>query len=264
MKRRPSAPGLFGLLQAPLWGLARVFALEAPELWGGLIDLPSAGDDSGNPGSLLPCSVESEAIVTELLSGEGEDQVALRFLATNAQNSQGDSGRVCRRFVARLRSHPAQQSRPQPQTLDALCRPDGVYLITGGLGALGLACARFLVEQGARYLLLSGRHASLASLDPRQLRVLEELASAGAQVRMLSADVADHLAMERGLQLSLEAFGRDNQNSAPFGAPRDHPRSGSGWQSGAAGDDWCSRAWCRAPRQGAGKLGAARTKSHGT
>ena len=207
---------LLGLLQAPLWGLGRVFALEAPELWGGLIDLSSPNEDSGHSGSLLTLRVESEAIVTELLSGAGEDQVALRLFATDAQNSHDDHGPVCKRFVARLRSHPAQHSGPQPQTPGARCRSDGVYLITGGLGALGLACARFLVEQGARYLLLSGRHASPSSLSPRQMRVLEELANAGARVRMLSADVADHLAMEHGLQLSMEAFGRDDQNSRPL------------------------------------------------
>ena len=113
--------GLFGLLQAPLWGLPGCLLWKRPSSGGGLILLPCAGDASGNPGSLLPLSVESDSIVTELLSGEGEDQVALRFLATNAQNSQGDSDPVCRRFVARLRSHPCSNpDRSRKRCLSAV------------------------------------------------------------------------------------------------------------------------------------------------
>ena len=37
------------------------------------------------------------------------------------------------------------------------CRGDGAYLVTGGLGGLGLLVARRLVERGARELLLWGR-----------------------------------------------------------------------------------------------------------
>src|SRR5262249_43770086 len=36
-------------------------------------------------------------------------------------------------------------------------RSDGTYLITGGLGGLGLAVAQWLVGQGARHLVLVGR-----------------------------------------------------------------------------------------------------------
>ena len=35
--------------------------------------------------------------------------------------------------------------------------PDGTYLVTGGAGGLGLSTAEWLVEQGARHLLLTGR-----------------------------------------------------------------------------------------------------------
>jgi len=35
-------------------------------------------------------------------------------------------------------------------------RSDGTYLITGGLGALGLRVARWMVEQGSRQLVLLG------------------------------------------------------------------------------------------------------------
>jgi myxalamid-type polyketide synthase MxaB len=65
-------------------------------------------------------------------------------------------------------------------------RPDGSYLITGGLGALGLRAARWLVGQGARHLVLAGR--SGASAEARE--EVEQLRSAGASVRVMRADVA--------------------------------------------------------------------------
>ncbi len=36
-------------------------------------------------------------------------------------------------------------------------RPDATYLITGGLGGIGLIIARWLVARGARQLILAGR-----------------------------------------------------------------------------------------------------------
>ena len=44
-------------------------------------------------------------------------------------------------------------------------RPDGSYLITGGLGDLGLLVARWMVEQGARRLILLGRTKLPAALE---------------------------------------------------------------------------------------------------
>ncbi|MEZ4681398.1 MAG: KR domain-containing protein [Caldilineaceae bacterium] len=43
---------------------------------------------------------------------------------------------------------------------------DGTYLITGGLGGLGLLTAKWLVNQGARHLLLVGRSAPSAGTAP--------------------------------------------------------------------------------------------------
>ena len=64
--------------------------------------------------------------------------------------------------------------------------PDATYLVTGGLGGLGLAAARWLVERGARNLVLAGR----GDPGPAALATLEALRAAGAQVRVVAADVA--------------------------------------------------------------------------
>ncbi|QRK07700.1 SDR family NAD(P)-dependent oxidoreductase [Archangium violaceum] len=66
-------------------------------------------------------------------------------------------------------------------------RADATYLITGGLGGLGLEAARWLVGHGARNLLLLSRNASPTAVLPG----VEELRAAGARVEVMRADVAD-------------------------------------------------------------------------
>jgi acyl transferase domain-containing protein len=69
------------------------------------------------------------------------------------------------------------------------------YLITGGLGALGLRVAQWMVERGARHLMLVGRRN--ASEDARA--VLASLEQAGAQVVVVPADVSSPGHMARAL-----------------------------------------------------------------
>ena len=64
---------------------------------------------------------------------------------------------------------------------------DGTYLITGGLGALGLATARWLVDRGARHLVLVGRRAPTPQARGRDRR----LRARRARRRACAADVAD-------------------------------------------------------------------------
>lgn len=73
----------------------------------------------------------------------------------------------------------------------ALVRANASYLVTGGLGALGLHTARWLVASGARHLVLLGRKAP--SIDA--IEAIGALQEAGAQVRVVAADAADDSAM---------------------------------------------------------------------
>ncbi|HYO56082.1 SDR family NAD(P)-dependent oxidoreductase [Archangium sp.] len=66
-------------------------------------------------------------------------------------------------------------------------RADATYLITGGLGGLGLAAAQWLVGHGARHLLLTGRNAPSEAVQQE----LESLRAQGARVEVARADVAD-------------------------------------------------------------------------
>ena len=66
-------------------------------------------------------------------------------------------------------------------------RGEATYLITGGLGGLGLLVARWLAEQGARHLVLMGRRPP----QPDAQRQLGEIEALGTQVTVAQADVAN-------------------------------------------------------------------------
>ena len=151
--------------QAPLWGLGKVVALEHPELWGGMLDLaPESAKD------------EAAALWAEISDSLGEDQIAFR------------SGK---RYVARL--VPSQP--PEPQAVMTL-GSSGTYLITGGLGALGLKIAEWMVEQGARYLVLTGR----SGASTRAQETITCIKQTGAKVLVAQADVSDEKDMARVLE----------------------------------------------------------------
>ena len=70
-------------------------------------------------------------------------------------------------------------------------RPDGTYLITGGLGGLGLAVAEWMVAHGARSLGLVSRRSPDSQLQER----LDRLRDQGAQVFTFMVDVTDCAAL---------------------------------------------------------------------
>jgi phthiocerol/phenolphthiocerol synthesis type-I polyketide synthase C len=83
---------------------------------------------------------------------------------------------------------------PEPM-LDGRFRADGAYLITGGLGALGLSLAEFMADRGAGTLALVGRSAPGEQAVAR----IEKLRARGVRVETFQADVADPAAVEQVL-----------------------------------------------------------------
>jgi acyl carrier protein len=149
---------------ASLWGLGRVIALEHPELWGGLFDADPAGDER-----------ESEYMVREFIARGGEDQIAYRAGV---------------RYVARL-GRVAPKIVPQPVKFS----DDASYLITGGLGSLGLQVAEWMIAQGARNVALIGRR---PPSETAQL-VIARMEKKGARVIVEQGDVADSTDCKRVL-----------------------------------------------------------------
>ena len=72
-----------------------------------------------------------------------------------------------------------------PQT-DVIVRSDATYLITGGLGGLGLITARWLVERGAQHLVLMGR----GEPSPAAHQTLTRLLERGAAIETWQGDVS--------------------------------------------------------------------------
>ncbi|MCB8984307.1 MAG: type I polyketide synthase [Ardenticatenaceae bacterium] len=81
-----------------------------------------------------------------------------------------------------------------------LVRTDGAYLVTGGLGGLGLAVAAGLVERGARHLLLAGRSAPGAAAQAQ----IDQMRKAGANVVVAQADIAQAEEVQRLLERAAE------------------------------------------------------------
>ena len=75
-------------------------------------------------------------------------------------------------------------------------RDDAAYLVTGGLGGLGLAVARWLVDGGALHLVLLARNARPEGRQVEDLRALEAL---GASVTLVQADVTDEAGLAEAL-----------------------------------------------------------------
>lgn len=75
-------------------------------------------------------------------------------------------------------------------------RTDGSYLITGGLGGLGLQVVQWMVERGARHLALVGRNPASTGAQ----EVLAELERRGTQVLVIQSDVSQAEQVARALE----------------------------------------------------------------
>jgi polyketide synthase PksN len=89
------------------------------------------------------------------------------------------------------------------QAGDKLLTRGGTYLITGGMGKLGLLFARHLAKQYAANLILTGRSAP-GTAGQQAIQALKQL---GSQVFFLQAAIDDTAAMQQGLREAREIFG---------------------------------------------------------
>ncbi|MFE0020902.1 type I polyketide synthase [Amycolatopsis sp. NPDC059021] len=141
--------------QAQIWGLGRVAALEHPDRWGGLVDLPSTWDE------------RAAARLCAVLSGIGEDQVALR-----------PPGVLARRLV----------HAPRPSGTRTRWRPRGRVLITGGTGGLGGHVSRWLAGRSAPGVVLTSRSGPAA---PEVAALAAGVAAAGSTVDIFACDIGN-------------------------------------------------------------------------
>ncbi|MER5556969.1 type I polyketide synthase, partial [Streptomyces sp. NPDC002793] len=140
--------------QTQIWGLGRVAALEFPQRWGGLVDLPAVLD------------ARAADRFTRVLAGT-EDQAAVRPEGV---------------FVRRVTPVAPRAEAPGEFT------PTGAVLITGGTGALGAAVARRLARRGVTTMILISRRGVKA---PGAAELVAELAELGANAIVAACDVTD-------------------------------------------------------------------------
>ncbi|MER6471171.1 SDR family NAD(P)-dependent oxidoreductase [Streptomyces collinus] len=146
--------------QALAWGFGLTVAQEHPELATTLVDLPAEGGE--------------DQLWTQLRQADDERLVALR-----------GTGRLVPRLA---------RTRPDHGGADP-GQPDGVHLITGGLGGLGRVVAERLVRQGARRLALLSR----GTPDAATTAFVRDLEERGVGVHLARADVADRAALSAAL-----------------------------------------------------------------
>ncbi len=147
------------IAQALTWGLGRSLSTEMPQIWGGLVDIA----DEFSTDDARYCKALFETIWHQ----DGESQIALRCE---------------QRYVARL----VPSEKVQINTPSISLHSHATYLITGGLGYLGLNTARWMVDKGAKNIVLVGR--SDASSTARQ--AIAQLEDHGAKVLVVKADVS--------------------------------------------------------------------------
>lgn len=148
-------------------GFARSLFLEHPKLKGGIIEYDGEG---------------SKHLFGEISLAANEDQV--RLLGNN-------------RYLSRLQK--ASLPSKNKLSIDKL----GIYLITGGMGSLGLQAAHTLALNGASEIVLLGRNAPSNDAQ-KAIQKIEEL---GARVLFIQCDITK----SEELQKVFEVLQKNNQ-----------------------------------------------------
>ncbi|WKK23950.1 beta-ketoacyl reductase [Streptomyces olivoreticuli] len=153
-------------------GLLRVAAFEHPEL---------------APSSIEICGTTPlEAILADLLAaGQPVTEIAWRHGV---------------RHLARIHPGPGPDTSPMPGPV----RPGGAYLVTGGLGGLGLLAVRWLAERGAGRIVVCGRTAP-SETAAEELHALH--AATGTDISLVLGDIADPVIADQAVKTAVNATG---------------------------------------------------------
>jgi acyl transferase domain-containing protein/acyl carrier protein len=86
-------------------------------------------------------------------------------------------------------------------------RPGGLYLITGGLGNVGLVLSRYLLQEYGARLVLTGRK-KIDLLDAEKSNRYNELKLISSEVHYVAADVSDAMLFEQTVEEIEQQLGR--------------------------------------------------------
>ncbi|QLE54755.1 type I polyketide synthase [Nostoc sp. TCL26-01] len=194
--------------KATVLGVVQVMPQEYPNFHCCSIDIVLPVDGTWQYAKLL------ENLLTELSIPSSEQLIAYRGVSRWVQTFE-----------------PVQL--PKPQDITPRLRPGGVYLITGGLGGIGLVLAEYLAKTVQAKLILIGRspfpsreeweqwlathnEENHISLQLRKIQTWEKL---GAEVLVMNADVTSEPQMQTAIALGQQQFGTINGVIHAAGVP---------------------------------------------
>lgn len=162
------------LYQAPLWGFTEVIRLEHTLLWDGVIDT-----------DLYMLKDDIDEIINEIIYGE-DKQVVLR-------NSR-------KRYIPRLIRHSKRSAGKEELTIRI--DDEAAYLITGGTGTIGQVYTEYLIQQGAKNIILVSRGQAAGSL----LETVIAWEEKGVRIRVEKADISS----ETDISALIQKLKQDN------------------------------------------------------
>ena len=161
------------------------------------------------------------SVVDVGLSGFGAETPALTAGYLLREASAGESGQIAayrsgRRWIREFEAATLKRAAHKCELL----RMGGVYLITGGLGGIGLALAKYLARRFKAKLILVGRSSlplrrswrrwlaghEEGERNSRIIRALQDIERLGGKVLVIKADVSNYLQMKAGLMAARKRF----------------------------------------------------------
>ena len=148
------------------------------------------------PFDLLEVSTENPLLISQLLSELMTQFAAKKFRPLPKTVFPVEFAPDAFRYMAQARHiGKVVLTLPAIASGQSFINPKAAYLITGGLGALGLKLAQWLAEQGAGHLILLGRRSPCASAQ----KLVDKLQRSGSTIQTIQADISKLSDLESAL-----------------------------------------------------------------
>jgi acyl transferase domain-containing protein/acyl-CoA synthetase (AMP-forming)/AMP-acid ligase II/pimeloyl-ACP methyl ester carboxylesterase/acyl carrier protein len=159
-----------------LWGLGKVIAVEHPEYWGGIIDVDNLSSrlDNNHNSEDKDLNHQVALIDRNLLWATINNDTPENMSAIRGENI----------YYPRLQKQPHSDIE---NSVKISINPESSYLITGGLGALGIQCANWLIRQGAKKIILMSRRQPSETIQ----RQLDSWQKQGVNILIANGDVSN-------------------------------------------------------------------------
>jgi len=111
-----------------------------------------------------------------------------------------------KRYTACIKEFDPEPGAESACAYESAFRRNGVYIITGGIGGLGLIFAKYLIAEYDAALVLVGR--STPGAD--KLKVIDEMISQGGEVIYLQADISRREGVDKVKNIAKSRYGKIN------------------------------------------------------